>query len=34
MHAPNKHILYALNCILVRDENDYAHYNDTFAMLE
>ena len=34
MHDPNKHVLYTLNHILVRDENDHAHYNDTFAMLE
>ena len=34
MHDPNMHVLYALNYILVRDENYHAHYNDTFAILE
>jgi hypothetical protein len=34
MHDPNKHVLYALIHILVRNENDHAYYSDTFAMLE
>jgi hypothetical protein len=33
MHDPIS-MYYSTNHILVRDENDHAHHNDTFAILE